>query len=629
MSAWRFRHEVYSLGVKKLNNSLKDSDKEALAYMIRVFQPNNLAEELDMFSARLINDLNLENSAEVNALKLSLSRTVNLINTSISRIFKKYIVNESFWVEVDNFSIEQPPGLSVESKTLLERIMNNSQNENGQLVLKQLRVNITTEKLKAINEEDEQKIVLLDILETVARNAIVDARTAAKSNESEMTSYRKVAMILDLMLNNSSIDLIDGETTCKASKVVAKDHENIYGDTIPLNRGFGRRIDLLLSSKNIELSTNEWKRKKTAHEQLITQQTKNIRMNKAILSKLHELPLLERDAKHLYTMSMDWVGPKGYTFAVKKIADIYVAVYLKPLSMPEYLFQLPDFIATLDALYSWSCHQIQLEEVVLPAAITKEGNELFFDINANNTDDENNELKQRTGGGDKTQDNEFEEELERFKSLEKKSEKLSKHAKEYIDSTRAIIASQTRLVQVIEKLYGDNAFTNPALAEYKRAIEALEKESKDNLDPAYQKAVMEPLARFVSYFPEVNEAVKRRNKKLLDYDAQRSKVRKLIDKPVEDPQRLPRAEQEANLAREMYENINTILINDLPKVVDLRVPYLDPVFEALVKSQLIFSQTGYEKLEGMRNYIPPENENDRRVDDVLQQMRELTICGNF
>lgn len=76
-------------------------------------------------------------------------------------------------------------------------------------MLKQLRVNITTEKLKAINEEDEQKIVLLDILETVARNAIVDAKTAAKSNDSEMTSYRKVAMILDLMLNNSSIDLIE------------------------------------------------------------------------------------------------------------------------------------------------------------------------------------------------------------------------------------------------------------------------------------------------------------------------------------------------------------------------------------------------------------------------------------
>ncbi|KAI8095603.1 hypothetical protein BDF21DRAFT_435778 [Thamnidium elegans] len=195
-----------------------------------------------------------------------------------------------------------------------------------------------------------------------------------------------------------------------------------------------------------------------------------------------------------------------------------------------------------------------------------------------------------------------------------------------MNATRAIISSQMRLIQVIEKMYGDSAFSNPALAEYKRAIESIEKESKDSLDPAYQKTVIEPLARYVSYFPEVNEAVKRRNKKLLDYDSQRSKVRKLIDKPVEDPQRLPRAEQEANMARELYENLNTILINELPKVIELRVPYLDPVFESMVKSQLRFSQLGYEKLEGMRNYIPNEVEGDRRVDDVLQQMRELSIC---
>jgi amphiphysin len=83
------------------------------------------------------------------------------------------------------------------------------------------------------------------------------------------------------------------------------------------------------------------------------------------------------------------------------------------------------------------------------------------------------------------------------------------------------------------------------------------------------------------------------------------------------------------MAREMYENLNSILVNDLPKVVELRVPYLDPSFEALVKSQLRFAQTSYEQLEGLRRHFPQENENDQRVDNVLQQMRELTICGNF
>jgi hypothetical protein len=44
-----------------------------------------------------------------------------------------------------------------------------------------------------------------------------------------------------------------------------------------------------------------------------------------------------------------------------------------------------------------------------------------------------------------------------------------------------MIASQMRLIQVIEKMYGDSAFSNPALAEYKRAVENIDKECKDSL----------------------------------------------------------------------------------------------------------------------------------------------------
>ncbi|KAI8971362.1 hob3 protein [Pilobolus umbonatus] len=239
-------------------------------------------------------------------------------------------------------------------------------------------------------------------------------------------------------------------------------------------------------------------------------------------------------------------------------------------------------------------------------------------------------IKQRTGGGDKTIDTEFEEEYERFKSLEKKSEKLAKESKGYLDSMRAITTSQVRIIHTIETLYDESNTMGTALVEYKRVIEKLDEEARTNLDSAYRATVLEPLGRYCSYFPEVNEAIKRRQKKLLDYDNQKTKVRKLIDRPSEDPQKLPRAEQEANIARELYESLNTIIINDLPKLVELRVPYIDPSFEALVKSQLRFCQTSYEQLEGLRNHFPPDSDTaDNRVDDVLQQMRELTICGNF
>ncbi|CDS11645.1 hypothetical protein LRAMOSA03908 [Lichtheimia ramosa] len=239
-------------------------------------------------------------------------------------------------------------------------------------------------------------------------------------------------------------------------------------------------------------------------------------------------------------------------------------------------------------------------------------------------------LMQRTGVVDRTVDSEFDEEYERFKTLEKKAEKLTKEAKGYLDAMRAMTGTQLRISQTIGHFYDDTVIMGPGGQEYKKVIEKMDEETKTEMDQAFRATVLEPLSRFCSYFPEVNEAVKRRQKKLLDYDAHRSKVRKLIDKPSEDPQRLPRAEQEANMAREMYEGLNSILIADLPKVVELRVPYLDPTFEALVKAQLQFCQSSYEQLEGLRHHFPPETDaSDRRVDDVLQQMRELSICGNF
>lgn len=58
---------------------------------------------------------------------------------------------------------------------------------------------------------------------------------------------------------------------------------------------------------------------------------------------------------------------------------------------------------------------------------------------------------------------------------------------------------------------------------------------------------------------------------MLDYDAQRSKVRKLVDKPAEDMARLPRAQQEHDEAKEIFEVLNGQLIDELPQLVELRI----------------------------------------------------------
>lgn len=51
--------------------------------------------------------------------------------------------------------------------------------------------------------------------------------------------------------------------------------------------------------------------------------------------------------------------------------------------------------------------------------------------------------------------------------------------------------------------------------------------------------------------------------------------------------------------------LNDQLITELPQLLDLRVPYFDPSFEAMIRMQSKFAEEGYEKLSGVQRYVLP------------------------
>lgn len=132
----------------------------------------------------------------------------------------------------------------------------------------------------------------------------------------------------------------------------------------------------------------------------------------------------------------------------------------------------------------------------------------------------------------------------------------------------------------------------------------------------------------------MNECIKKRNHKLLDYDAMRSKVKKLVEKPDKDATKLPRTERETEMTKQAYEQLNEQLFTELPQLIDLRVPYLDPSFEALVKIQLRFCAEAYSRMAQVQQYLDAESRDqyargdlDNRVEEVLQEIRDLSIAG--
>ncbi|KAK3067770.1 BAR adaptor protein Hob3, partial [Teratosphaeriaceae sp. CCFEE 6253] len=206
------------------------------------------------------------------------------------------------------------------------------------------------------------------------------------------------------------------------------------------------------------------------------------------------------------------------------------------------------------------------------------------------------QVMMKTGHVEKTSDRSYEVEERRYRTLESASLRLQKEAKGYLDSLRAMTASQMRIAETIDAFYGEAGAKDGVSRSYKQAVEDLDAETVKALDgpyrcvmgedvragafeegvlgqgvveqvyegascgrerrniglvaqrrrgcdggvaqresegfatahklmeTVYRTTVLEPISRFCAYFPDINECIKKRNNKLLDYDAVRAKV---------------------------------------------------------------------------------------------------------
>lgn len=74
----------------------------------------------------------------------------------------------------------------------------------------------------------------------------------------------------------------------------------------------------------------------------------------------------------------------------------------------------------------------------------------------------------------------------RFRNLESSANRLQKEAKGYLDSLRAMTASQMRIAETIDAFYGDSGARDGVSRSYKQAVEDLDAETVKALDGPYR-----------------------------------------------------------------------------------------------------------------------------------------------
>jgi hypothetical protein len=273
----------------------------------------------------------------------------------------------------------------------------------------------------------------------------------------------------------------------------------------------------------------------------------------------------------------------------------------------------------------------------------------------------------KTGHVEKTSDRSYEVEERRYRTLESASLRLQKEAKGYLDSLRAMTASQMRIAETIDAFYGDSGAKDGVSRSYKQAVEDLDAETVKALDGpyrcvpdslyksagedvdlpcqiekewkfqagntrhftrhmmdgyeeqcelmefVYRTTVLEPINRFCAYFPDINECmhrqivliggadihigIKKRQHKMLDYDALRAKVKKLTEKPDKDPGKLPRTEKETEMVGLQSPSVDPFNACRKDDEMDLAVP--SPP-KALQRPEI-------ERLKSQQAQIPPRH----------------------
>ena len=92
----------------------------------------------------------------------------------------------------------------------------------------------------------------------------------------------------------------------------------------------------------------------------------------------------------------------------------------------------------------------------------------------------------KTGHVEKTSDRSYDVEERRYRTLESASLRLQKEAKGYLDSLRAMTASQMRIAETIDAFYGDSGAKDGVSRSYKQAVEDLDAETVKALDGPYR-----------------------------------------------------------------------------------------------------------------------------------------------
>ncbi|KAJ3410154.1 hypothetical protein HDV05_004034 [Chytridiales sp. JEL 0842] len=249
----------------------------------------------------------------------------------------------------------------------------------------------------------------------------------------------------------------------------------------------------------------------------------------------------------------------------------------------------------------------------------------------------------KAGFNSETIDPEFQDLESRFQSLETNASKLHTDAKKFKDSLAMMLQHQESFAVTLKEVYeplgsgsrrgsetdmdanpevpvgsrnslSQRSLPRPTPPASMQAVEhfaLIAAHARESLLPdleVIERRLVSPTADLVSLLANVKKHISKRGHKLIDFDRHRESVRKLkekADRTVSDEKALGKAEAALDQASREYNHYNTLLKQQLPVLLSLKVSFVDPCFQTLYWYQLRVHRTLLESYQVLVDNAAP------------------------
>ncbi|GES84175.1 Rho guanyl nucleotide exchange factor [Rhizophagus clarus] len=221
-------------------------------------------------------------------------------------------------------------------------------------------------------------------------------------------------------------------------------------------------------------------------------------------------------------------------------------------------------------------------------------------------------IKHATGIAKATEDDLYKFYVEKFKNLELQGQQLSKDIKEWVKIVKLYFEDQQRVAETFEEFYmldEINDVEHKKLVEYVKAIKEIAPTHGKEMEEAVKKNIYPQIEKYLELFKAPAAVMKKRERKVLDYDRARS-----IKSKGGTPDR--HLQQSADA----YESISAQLREELPSFFKLMTQYFDIIVQEFIKIQSkLYQQIGMDFRQYFCKFV------DTQALEHVSNNRELVL----